>query len=315
MNRRKRIGILTAGGDSPGLNAAIRAVGKAALGTQGWEVVGFRDGFAGLIEDRWTTLDKGTLAGILTNGGTILNTSRIKPHKVETEDGPRDMRGEIVKTYRRHGLDAGEFGPGARHDSGAGAVLRRHGPPQERARDDDAVVCRYGRDRRAMGADRVLPGVRHERGRRHRLLDVQDDPPAPPLRHGGTERAAPPVEQPVGDSLTLLGAGWPAGPVPTAAAFPLELYWRVEQPLPAKAALHLGLMDGAGEARQAWFNLTLAETFNPAETIWQPGDVIHTRWQLELLPEVVPGEYYFELVSPDDVTITRPFGRLVVSGE
>jgi 6-phosphofructokinase 1 len=106
MNRSKRIGILTAGGDSPGLNAAIRAVGKAALGTQGWEVVGFRDGFAGLIEDRWTTLDKGTLAGILTNGGTILNTSRIKPHKVETEDGPRDMRGEIVKTYRRHGLDA-----------------------------------------------------------------------------------------------------------------------------------------------------------------------------------------------------------------
>ncbi len=106
MNRSKRIGILTAGGDSPGLNAAIRAVGKAALGTQGWEVIGFRDGFAGLIEDRWTTLDKGILAGILTNGGTILNTSRIKPHKVETEDGPRDMRGEIVETYRRHGLDA-----------------------------------------------------------------------------------------------------------------------------------------------------------------------------------------------------------------
>jgi len=106
MNRRKRIGILTAGGDSPGLNAAIRAVGKAALRTQGWEVIGFRDGFAGLIENRWTTLDKGILAGILTNGGTILNTSRIKPHKVETEDGPRDMRGEIVETYRRHGLDA-----------------------------------------------------------------------------------------------------------------------------------------------------------------------------------------------------------------
>ncbi len=126
---------------------------------------------------------------------------------------------------------------------------------------------------------------------------------------------ATPVKQPLGDSLTLLGGSWPVGSIPPETTFPLELYWRVEQPLPAKAALHLGLMDGAGEARQAWFNLTLAETFNPAETIWQPGDVIHTRWQLELLPEVVPGEYYFELVSPDDVTITRPFGRLVVSGE
>jgi len=44
----KRIGILTAGGDSPGLNAAIRGVGKAALGYYGWEIVGFRDGFRGL---------------------------------------------------------------------------------------------------------------------------------------------------------------------------------------------------------------------------------------------------------------------------
>ena len=44
----KRIGILTAGGDSPGLNAAIRAVGKAAIGEYGWEIIGFRDGFLGL---------------------------------------------------------------------------------------------------------------------------------------------------------------------------------------------------------------------------------------------------------------------------
>jgi len=57
----KRIGILTAGGDSPGLNAAIRAVGKAAIGEFGWEVIGFRDGFLGLAEDHWLPLDKNSL--------------------------------------------------------------------------------------------------------------------------------------------------------------------------------------------------------------------------------------------------------------
>lgn len=102
----KRIGILTAGGDSPGLNAAIRAVGKAAGGDLGWEVIGFRDGFLGLIENRTMPLDKVTLAGILTNGGTILSTSRIKPHKVQAPDGVVDMRDRIVETYRKQKLHA-----------------------------------------------------------------------------------------------------------------------------------------------------------------------------------------------------------------
>ena len=52
MARPRRIGILTAGGDSPGLNAAIRGVGKTALGFYGMEIIGFRDGFRGLVEDR-----------------------------------------------------------------------------------------------------------------------------------------------------------------------------------------------------------------------------------------------------------------------
>jgi 6-phosphofructokinase 1 len=102
----KRIGILTAGGDSPGLNAAIRAVGKAAIGQHGWEVIGFRDGFSGLIEDRWVKLDGAALAGILTAGGTVLGTSRVKPHRMPTESGEKDLRGAIVATYRRHRLDA-----------------------------------------------------------------------------------------------------------------------------------------------------------------------------------------------------------------
>jgi len=67
----KRIGIITAGGDSPGLNAAIRGVGKAAL-DDNMEVIGFRDGFRGLAENLKLKLDKRALSGILTVGGTIL---------------------------------------------------------------------------------------------------------------------------------------------------------------------------------------------------------------------------------------------------
>jgi 6-phosphofructokinase 1 len=102
----KRIGILTAGGDSPGLNAAIRAVGKAAIGEFGWEVLGFRDGFLGLAEDRWLKLDKPVLGGILTVGGTILGTSREKPHRMEINGKVRDMTARIAANYRRNKLSA-----------------------------------------------------------------------------------------------------------------------------------------------------------------------------------------------------------------
>lgn len=106
MSRMKRIGILTAGGDSPGLNAAIRGVGKAAISFYGIEVVGFRDGFRGLAEDHRMPLDLTTLAGILTVGGTILGTSRDKPHKMTMNGRERDMTEVIVKNCNKWGLDA-----------------------------------------------------------------------------------------------------------------------------------------------------------------------------------------------------------------
>jgi hypothetical protein len=121
---------------------------------------------------------------------------------------------------------------------------------------------------------------------------------------------AAPIDKALGKHLTLLGAAWPDTPVGRAGSVPVELVWRIERPLPAGAELHLGLMDTTQEARQAWFNLTLAETINPAVTTWQPGDIIRTRWQLELLPEVPPGTYHFELVLPTDVGQTLPFGSL-----
>jgi 6-phosphofructokinase 1 len=105
MARPRRVGILTAGGDSPGLNAAIRGFGKAAIGTYGMELVGFRDGFRGLAEDRRVRLDKTTLSNILTVGGTILGTSRDKPHRMLVDGEVRDRTDAIVATYRRTELE------------------------------------------------------------------------------------------------------------------------------------------------------------------------------------------------------------------
>ena len=105
LPKTKRIGILTAGGDSPGLNAAIRGVGKTCLGFYGMEIIGFRDGFRGLVENHRLKLDKSTLAGILTVGGTILGTSRDKPHRMVIDGRTRDMTETIVENYDKWGLD------------------------------------------------------------------------------------------------------------------------------------------------------------------------------------------------------------------
>jgi 6-phosphofructokinase 1 len=100
------IGILTSGGDSPGLNAAIRGVGKSAQGKYGMEVIGFKDGFRGLAENRSLRLDSSSLAGILTVGGTILGTGREKPHRMSIGGKDRDMTDAIAENYQANQLDA-----------------------------------------------------------------------------------------------------------------------------------------------------------------------------------------------------------------
>ncbi len=102
----KTIGILTAGGDSPGLNAAIRGVGKVAIDKHGMRLVGFRDGFRGLMQNRVIWLGADELTGILTLGGTILGTSRDKPHKMPIGGKTRNMTDVMVENYRKHDLDA-----------------------------------------------------------------------------------------------------------------------------------------------------------------------------------------------------------------
>lgn len=99
------IGILTSGGDCPGLNAAIRSVTRAAM-RRGMKVIGIRDGFRGLVERRAHILEPSDVSGILTMGGTILGTSRDKPNKMPMgKAGKLDMTAAALANYDALHLD------------------------------------------------------------------------------------------------------------------------------------------------------------------------------------------------------------------
>jgi 6-phosphofructokinase 1 len=78
-----RIGILTGGGDCPGLNAVIRAVVRKGIGDHGDEIIGFRDGWRGVLESDTVAMDLHAVRGILPRGGTVLGTSRTNPYAME----------------------------------------------------------------------------------------------------------------------------------------------------------------------------------------------------------------------------------------
>ncbi len=101
----KNIGILTSGGDAPGLNAAIRGVGKALYETFDGHLVGFRNGFRGLMQNRTVPLPADALSNILTLGGTILGTSRDKPHRMPVGGKEMDMTDAMLEVFRKHHLD------------------------------------------------------------------------------------------------------------------------------------------------------------------------------------------------------------------
>lgn len=95
-----RVGVLTGGGDCPGLNAVIRSVVRKGVGAYAFDFVGSRDGWLGLLEDRVVPLDIAGVRGILPRGGTILGSSRTNPFT--HDDGLRRIR----DTLARHGVDA-----------------------------------------------------------------------------------------------------------------------------------------------------------------------------------------------------------------
>jgi len=105
-SKAKRIGILTAGGDCPGINAAIRGVGKTAIVKYGMTVIGISDGYAGLIHKEYRELTESDLSGILTLGGTILGTSREKPFKKNGKKKDETRKPLLIKEhYDQMGLD------------------------------------------------------------------------------------------------------------------------------------------------------------------------------------------------------------------
>jgi 6-phosphofructokinase 1 len=85
-----RIGVLTGGGDCPGLNAAIRAIVRKGIDVYGHGIVGFRDGWKGPLNNEYDELTIESTRGILPRGGTILGTSRTNPFR--DEGGPEEVK-------------------------------------------------------------------------------------------------------------------------------------------------------------------------------------------------------------------------------
>lgn len=102
----KKIGILTSGGDCPGLNAAIRGVCRTGNKFYNMKFIGFKDGFRGLVNNNYIALRDDALSGILTLGGTILGTSRDKPHRMKIDGEVRNMVANAVANYKKHNLNA-----------------------------------------------------------------------------------------------------------------------------------------------------------------------------------------------------------------
>ena len=107
----KKIGVITGGGDCPGLNAVLRAIVKTAIRKYGFEVVGFRDGYRGLVKNDYVPLDEGKASGILDRGGTILGSSnKDNPFKflIEINDTveERDMSDRVIENICMHDIDA-----------------------------------------------------------------------------------------------------------------------------------------------------------------------------------------------------------------
>ena len=106
MSKSLRVGVLTGGGDAPGLNAVIRAVTKSLILQYNAQVVGFEDGFEGLVEGRMRRLTYKDVSGILTRGGTILGASNKANPFNYVRRGGADVSARVIKYCRSMGIDA-----------------------------------------------------------------------------------------------------------------------------------------------------------------------------------------------------------------
>jgi 6-phosphofructokinase 1 len=177
----QRIGVLTGGGDCPGLNAVIRAVAKTAL-QDGVEVMGVEDGYLGLIENRLLRLDWTHVSNILTLGGTILGScNRSDPAAYSVPDGDgwvvKDVRDQVVAHYHQAGLDALVVIGGDGTMSGSVDLIDRGmhivGVPKTIDNDLWATDVTFGHDTAVSTATDALDKIHTTASSHHRVMVVE----------------------------------------------------------------------------------------------------------------------------------------------
>ena len=166
-----RLGLLTGGGDCPGLNAVIRAVVRKGIDAYNDQLVGFRDGWKGVLEDSFDPLTIDSTRGILPRGGTILGSSRTNPFK--REDGVR----LISETIRRNGLD-GLIAIGGEDTLGAAQRLYAEGVnvigvPKTIDNDLGATDVTFGFDTALHVASEAIDRLHTTAESHHRILVVE----------------------------------------------------------------------------------------------------------------------------------------------
>jgi phosphofructokinase-like protein len=166
-----RFGVLTGGGDCPGLNAVIRAVVRRAIDAHGDRVVGFRDGWRGVLDGSYDELTIDSTRGILPRGGTILGSSRTNPYR--REDGPAQVRA----TLERAGVD-GLIAIGGEDTLGAASRLHGDGVPVlgvPKTIDNDlgATDVTFGFDTALQVATEAIDRLHTTAESHHRILVVE----------------------------------------------------------------------------------------------------------------------------------------------
>ena len=177
----KRIGILTGGGDCPGLNAVIRAVAKPAIAS-GIEVMGIEDGYLGLIEERLRPLTNDDVSGILTTGGTILGScNKANPAAYAVKEKgkwvTRDVRDQVIKSIADFKLDAIIVIGGDGTMSGAADLIKRGvnviGVPKTIDNDLWATDITFGHHTAVTTATEALDKVHTTASSHHRVMSVE----------------------------------------------------------------------------------------------------------------------------------------------
>ncbi|UCE59039.1 MAG: 6-phosphofructokinase [Phycisphaerales bacterium] len=185
-NERKacRIGVLTGGGDCPGLNAVIRAVVKTAIAQHNLAVFGIKDGFLGLIEDRVNPLSFDDVSNILGKGGTILGTSnKADPvrycvgHDGKGDPIFEDVTDRVTQNARRHRLDAIVCIGGDGTMSAASTILAQGIPvvgiPKTIDNDLVSTEITFGFDTAVATATEALDRIRTTASSHHRVMLVE----------------------------------------------------------------------------------------------------------------------------------------------